>query len=433
MHIVSPCHTVAVVLLTVSCCPFVDGQDLLQSGLQLADESVSLQPVPANAGMVPTKTNAVDKAKEPACVLLKNDNVLFGRARQLGEFVIVTTAAGGEVRLPRASVACWAENIRDLYQFRVDQRGKPNLRSHLRDARWCVRYDLYNLAAKELIAARRIDPDNKEAIILENRLRNLVAPRPAIKSAATRIGTGQTATSVDNENEIRPAAFDAGHSDAVKFDPDLVRRFASHIQPMLINRCGVCHQTMARTVNNEIPETKWHLLLPSVGSRASAAITGSNLQGLISYIDAQTPQNSPLLVMATTDHGGSAAPLSKRNTKAIQSLDYWVKIAADSLRNGKQLSREQGRASGDDDVQENISRDRNAVSASGSFALAPMDSALDRALEESNGPSTDEPGGQPAKDVGEHGVKSAPHRLPPVSNPFDPDLFNRRFHAAKSD
>ena len=432
MHIVSPSHVAAVILLTVSCCPFADGQDLLQSGLQLADEGVSLRQVPANAGKIGTKTNAVDHAKVQACVLLKNDNVLFGQARQLGEFVMVTTAAGGEVRLPRASVSCWAENIRDLYQFRVDQRGKPNLRSHLRDARWCVRYDLYDLAAKELIAARRIDPDNKEAIILENRLRNLVAPRPVTKSAATRIGLGQTAASVDGENEIRPAAFGADHSDAIEFDPDTVRRFASHIQPMLINRCGVCHQTMARTVNNQVPETKWHLLLPSVGSRASAAITRSNLQGMIQYIDAQSPQTSPLVVMATTDHGGSTAPLSQRNTKAIQSLEYWVKIAADSLRNGKQLSREQGRESGAD-VQGNVSRERDAVSSSGSSALAPMHSALDRALKESKGPSTAESVVPPVKNVPEHGVKSSPHRLPPVSNPFDPDLFNRRFHAAKSD
>lgn len=432
MHIVSPCHAIVVVLFIVSCCPFADGQDLLQSGLQLADKSVSLQPVPANAGLVGAKTNAADKAEVQACVLLKNDNVLFGRARQLGEFVMVTTAAGGEVRLPRVSVACWAEHIRDLYQFRVDQRGKPNLRSHLRDARWCVRYDLYDLAAKELIAARRIEPNNKEAIVLENRLRNLVAPRPVNKSAATRIGAGQNVISVDGENEIRPAAFDADHSDASDFDPDTVRRFASHIQPMLINRCGVCHQTMARTVDNQIPATKWHLLVPSVGSRASAAITRSNLQGMISYIDAQAPQNSPLLVMATTDHGGSTAPLGQRNTKAIQSLDYWVKLAANSLRNGQQLTQEE-RTSEEDDVQGNISRDRNTVPSSGISEVAPMNSAFGRLLEESTVTSMDAPGVPPAKDLPGHGVKSVPHRLPPVSNPFDPDLFNRRFHAVNSD
>ena len=432
MHIVSPCRAIVVVFLIVSCCPFADGQDLPQSGLQFTNESVSLHPVPANAGLMGAKTNAADNGKVQACVLLKNDNVLFGRARQLGEFVMVTTAAGGEVRLPRASVACWAENIRDLYQFRVDQRGKTNLRGHLRDASWCVRYDLYDLAAKELIAARRIDPNNSEAIVLENRLRNLVAPRPVKTSAATRIGLGNTENSFDSVSEIRPAAFDAEHSDSVDFAPDMIRRFASHIQPMLINRCGVCHQTMARTVNNQIPETKWQLLVPSVGSRASAAITRSNLQGIISYIDAQSPQASPLLIMAKTDHGGSTAPLSQRNTKAIQSLDYWVKSAADFLRNGKQLTQEEGRESLDD-VQGNLGRARNAVPSSGISGLAPMNSAIDRGVSESTALSMNEPEVSRAKDLSEHGVKSAPHRLPPVANPFDPDLFNRRFHAAKSE
>lgn len=432
MHIVSTLHAAAVILLTVSCCNFAHGQDLLQSGLQVADESVSLQQVPANAGMVAAKSKAVDQAKVQACVLLKNDNVLFGRARQLGEFVMVTTAAGGEVRLPRMSVACWAESIRDLYQFRVDQRGKPNLSSHLRDARWCVRYDLYDLAARELIAARRIDPDNREAIILENRLRNLVASRPNNETVSARIGSGQTVGSVSNEKVVSPTAFNAEQVDTIDFDPDTIRRFASHIQPMLINRCGVCHQTMARTVGHQIPETKWHLLIPSVGSRASAAITRSNLNAMISYIDAQSPQNSPLLEMATTDHGGSSAPLTQRNTKAIQSLEYWVKIAAESLRNGQQLSRSTGGAT-EDDVRADLNRERVAVLPLGNSELAPTHPVVDKVLDDSQGTSADEPVVRTRDGVPEQGVKSAPHRLPPVSNPFDPDLFNRRFHAAKSD
>ncbi|MAI30131.1 MAG: hypothetical protein CBE00_00080 [Planctomycetaceae bacterium TMED240] len=432
MHIVSPCHAAAAILLLVSCCQFAHGQDSQQSGLRLADENLSLQRVPVNAGVVAMKSNPVAKEKSQSCVLLKNDNVLFGQARQLGEFVMVTTAAGGEIRLPRISVACWADHIRDLYQFRIDQRGKPDLRSHLHDAHWCVRYDLYDLAAKELIAARRIDPDNKEAIVLENRLRNLVAPRPMIKPVVARIGSGQTSRSGGDENEVSPASFNADRPDNVDFDPDTIRRFVSHIQPMLINRCGVCHQTMARTVNHHIPETKWHLLVPSVGSRASAAITRSNLQAMISYIDAQSPLTSPLLVMAKEDHGGSSAPLSQRNTKAIQSLEYWVKLAAESLRNGKQLSRKQGNASLDD-VQTNLSRERMVVPGSGNLKFAPMHSELDKALEQSTDPSTAELVVPPTRDTPEHGVKSAPQRLPPVSNPFDPDLFNRRFHAAKSD
>lgn len=433
MHIVSLCRASAVIFLIASYCHIAHGQNSLPAGLQVSDEDVSLQRVPPNAGMVATKNTPVNKAETRACVLLKNDNVLFGRARQLGEFVMVTTAAGGEVRLPRLNVACWAENIRDLYQYRIDQRGNPTLKLHLRDAHWCVRYDLYDLAARELIAARRIDPENREANALESQLRNLVASRPVAKPAAAGIGSGQTTGSVDEASAVQPAGFNTEPTDSADFDPFTIRRFASHIQPMLLNRCGVCHQTMARSVSNQIPQTEWHLIVPSVGSRASAGITRSNLQATISYIEAQSPKTSPLLLMATTAHGGSsAASLSQRNTKAIQSLEQWVKIAADSLRNGQQLPDQPTVGSGGS-FHESHHPDDSAVSFPKHAEIAPNRSALDRALEQSESQSATEPVYLPAQDALDHGAKSAPHRLPPVSNPFDPDLFNRRFHASKSD
>ncbi|MDB4423314.1 hypothetical protein N9276_01905 [Rhodopirellula sp.] len=420
MHIVFLCRAAAVVLLTTACCHSARGQVPLPPGLRVAGDDVSLQRVPANAGKRVAKNIDANNADTQACVLLKNDNVLFGHARQLGEFVIVTTAAGGEVRLPRLNVACWGENIRDLYQYRIDQRGKLTLRGHLRDARWCVRYDLYDLAARELIAARRIDPDSREANALESQLRNLVAPRAVPKPATARIGSGQTTSSIDQSTAITPAAYQDESSGALDFDPFTIRRFVSHIQPMLLNRCGVCHQTMARSVNNQSPVTDWYLTLPSVGSRASASITHSNLQSTTAYINAQSPGTSPLLVMATTAHGGVPASLSQRNTKAIQSLDQWVKMAAASLRNGQELS-EQKNEESKKIFERNARFDGSAVST------------LDRALEQSEGQSAAAPVGLPAQRALDDGANAAPHRLPPVSNPFDPDLFNRRFHAAKSD
>lgn len=420
MDVVSLCRVATVVLLAVSCCRFARGQELLSPGLRVAGQDISLQRVPGNIGMAATKKTQLNPGETQACVLLTNDNVLFGQARQLGEFVIVTTAAGGEVRLPRLKVACWAENIRDLYQYRIDQRGKPTLRRHLRDARWCVHYDLYDLAARELIAAHRIDPDNHEANALESQLRNLVTPRAVSKSAAARIGSGKNTSSVDEGTAVAPAGYDTEDSQAFDIDAFTIRRFASHIQPMLLNRCSVCHQTTVRSVNNELPKPKWHLTVPSVGSRASASITRSNLQAIISYINQESPETSPLLVLATTPHGGSPAALSQRNTKAIQSLGQWVMMAAASLENGQSMNDEKrGESAGNNQDQDSSS--------------APDVSTLHRALEQSEGQSAPESVVLPVQAAIDHGAKSGPHRLPPVSNPFDPDLFNRRFHAAKSD
>jgi hypothetical protein len=420
MHVVSLCRVATVVLLAVSCCRCARGQESLPPALRVAGQNISLQRAPGNSAMPATKKRQLNPNETQACVLLKNDNVLFGQARQLGEFVIVTTAGGGEVRLPRLNVACWAENIRELYQYRIDQRGKPTLRSHLRDARWCVRYDLYDLAARELIAVQRIDPDNREANALERQLRNLVAPRSVSKPSATRIGSGNTTRSVDEVTAVANATYEAEDSQTRDIDPFTIRRFASHIQPMLLNRCSVCHQTMVRSVNNELPKTQWRLTVPSVGSRASASITRSNLQAAISCINQESPENSPLLTMATTAHGGSQAALSQRNTKAIQSLKHWVKLAAASLENGQSINEKKRDGSAGNNQEQDRSNELGV-------------STLERALEHSEGQFASESAVPSGQDVVEHGVKSAPHRLPPVSNPFDPDLFNRRFHAAKSD
>ena len=94
----------------------------------------------------PPSVLQVAEAKQP-CVLLTNDNVLFGHARQVGQWVLVRTGQGGEVQLPREEVACWAGSPRDLYRYRVDHRQKGDLAARLRDAEWCLRYELYDLAA----------------------------------------------------------------------------------------------------------------------------------------------------------------------------------------------------------------------------------------------------------------------------------------------
>ncbi len=86
------------------------------------------------------------------CVLLRNDNVLFGSATQQGDYVIVQRGHGNEIRLPRGDVACWAGSIRNLYQYRVDHRPKGNLAALIKDAHWCLRYDLLDLAGADIRA-----------------------------------------------------------------------------------------------------------------------------------------------------------------------------------------------------------------------------------------------------------------------------------------
>ena len=406
----------ALVPLFATCWALAQGQEPVSGSLQFADHEASLETAPINGGFPSNGTTQIDQTDTQACVLLTNGNVLFGNARQLGEFVIVTTAAGGEVRLQRVNVSCWADSIRSLYQYRVDQRGKPTLRDHLRDAWWCVRYDLYDLAARELIAAKRIDPDNREANALETRLRSLVNLQPADESGVRPTDSNSMKPNVitGESGAISPAVFEEEDSQNFEVDPLVIRRFASHIQPMLLSRCGVPPEAL-RPVERGLPGDG----IDRPVSVLVCSITHTIFM-VIPYIDENNPEESLLLSKATTPHGGGAAPLNQRNTKAMQSLGQWVRMIASSLRNVKQNPNEPSvglRSTHGDPGDGNVSDV----------------TTLEKALLQNESQSASEPVVQSAKASFDQGARSTPQRLPPVSNPFDPDLFNRRFHPAGHD
>src|SRR6056300_543854 len=108
--------------------------------------------------------------KANPCVLLRNDNLLFGEARQVGTQVIVKTSEGSEVKINHEEVLCWAESPQHLYQYRVDHRQANDVAAMIRDARWCIRYDLFDLAGRELLAIRRLAPNHTEADAVERQL-----------------------------------------------------------------------------------------------------------------------------------------------------------------------------------------------------------------------------------------------------------------------
>ena len=74
-----------------------------------------------------TESPAVANASSRPCVLLTNGNVLFGNAKQQGEWILILNGEGNVSQLPRQQVACWAPSIEDLYQYRVDRRNDGDL------------------------------------------------------------------------------------------------------------------------------------------------------------------------------------------------------------------------------------------------------------------------------------------------------------------
>ena len=336
----------------------------------------SQQPSPATS-----QTNLV---LHRPCVLLKNDNVLFGDAHQLGEFILIRTGPDDELRLPRSEVACWAKSLTDLYQYRLDHRPTTDLRQHLIDGNWCLQYDLLELAAKELGAAKAIAPEHPDVQLLESQLQRRRQP--------TETSSGSIETT-----SFLQASFPEPESESNRIDPEILKSFSSHVQSTLINRCGRCH--------HQHSQRNWQLLVPSPGTRATARMTRENLTSTLRMVDPNDPQNSPLWIKATSPHGGTEAPLTARNAKAVVALRQWLQqttqlVAPAQADNAKTTTPQPQQAAYSEPQSLESNSAVTPVSFESEIVAMPISSAN----------------------------SNAPARLPAVANPFDPSLFNRRFH-----
>ncbi len=351
-------------------------------------------------------------AKQP-CVLLKNDNVLFGSALQRGEYIVIRRGLGNEIRLPRQDVACWADSVGDLYRYRVDHRHAGDLSAHARDARWCLQYELFDLASEEIRAVLAIDPENEQAHRLQRQLQRIVSPPTQTVSPPTQTRMPSPALMV------KPAGYDDPPADLTNVDLAALQDFAGNVQPMLVNRCGRCHShTTSRT---------WQLLTPSSGSRASSRMTRENLASSLRYVNRNSPGDSELLVKAMTPHGGGPASLDPRRSKAIEALQGWLNSIASSPSNAftnDQMDGESWRAdpfpSPNESSLNESSLGESSLNESSLGELSLGESSLGES-------SLD---GQPLDSWRSDRPVTidTPARLPEVANPFNPDLFNRRFH-----
>ncbi|QDS89396.1 hypothetical protein EC9_35950 [Rosistilla ulvae] len=318
-----------------------------------------------------------DPQTDRPTVLLDNDQVLFGKAKQEGDRIVIEQSDGAIIRLPVDSVRCWGPDIKSLFQFRMDQRERPSIRSHLIDARWCLNNGLYREAANELLQLYELSPENAEGKRLEQQLRTLTERVQPVSAEEPVVADKVT--------------------DHVHISPLATQQFTRVIQPILMNRCGSCHDTT--------DNSKFSLLrLPGV-SRVSASMTHRNLQHVVSWIDTNDPLKSPLLDYAQRGHGGSdSAPLGKSQARAFESLAYWCSQFATVP----------------------AAMSNPTVPIPTSATISPFDQQSGGSLVAVESVAAAD--GSPSLVDPIHDAPNQPQRLPQVIDPFDPEVFNRKHH-----
>ena len=269
---------------------------LISTAIFACAQTVGLAQLTLQSATNAELSNAEDDSESVVGILvLRNGNVLKGKIQRLADFYRIKFPRS-ELQVPVGQVDMFCHNLDEAYERRRLQRTGSSADSHVELARWCLRHNLLEYAARELLDARSIDPDHRQLLLLERQLQLALRNRAASRLVPE---PGAATTPTDDDLELLESV------------PDWARTlFVRQIQPLLVDSCATsgCHQPGSSEsfhLNRLAPEGAGH-----------PATTMSNLVATLAQLDLESPAKSKLLERAKTAHG--AKSLSQNQLGGIQ-------------------------------------------------------------------------------------------------------------------
>ena len=242
---------------------------------------------------------------KPTLLVLRNGQILPGNVTQVRDYYLVIIGPSSQVRVPADQVNYACNSLDQVYRFKVANTRLATAREHLKLAEWCLHYQLRLRAADHLLTAIAIDP-NEPAISRIQRFWNAstqapTRPRPTVAAAPT------TSSRQDVEAALKT------------LPPKSMERFTHKVQPLLLNYCSNsnCHGPNS--------ESSFRLVRPLFAKRMTRRFTQRNLHTILQYIDRANPQQSQLLTIPKQPHGNLSTPVfGDRQEVQYQNLEQWV-------------------------------------------------------------------------------------------------------------
>jgi hypothetical protein len=389
-----------------------------------------------------------DGAEPMGVLLLRNGNVFRGRISRLGDRYTVLLAANNEVRFAEAEVAFHGATLDDAYRFKHSQLPPGQVGERLNLAEWCLRYGLLRQAAEEVTVALRLEPNHPRIPGLEARIEaymtapqaatasanpspanpSLRQPYPANSSAANPFSARSPVDRAAKANDPiaqrdrageSPATLEQLESMARELPSGTLERFTAVIQPMLVNRCGANH------CHGASGDSNYRLHRWSLGASATRRYTLRNLHATMRHVDREAPANSELLTQAARPHGGTnVAPLPPSEAAQLALLRNWTQLAAQS-RSSPLPATIAGRDARPLQSLPALGPSNATAATAATAATNATNAAI--ATNASAGPSAIPPIPTAAtpKNMATAGAVDATLELP--RDPFDPEIFNRRY------
>ena len=331
----------------------------------------------------------------PTLLVLRNGQILRGTVTHVGDHYLVIIGPSSQVRVPADQVDYACHSFEQVYRVKVANTRLATAREHLRLAEWCLHYQLRTRAADHLLTAIAINP-NEPGIARIQRFWN-TSIQPPTKAKPT----AQALPSTVSHQEVQAALR--------TLPPKSVELFVHKVQPLLLNYCSNsnCHGPKA--------ESSFRLVRPLFAKRMTRRFTQRNLHTILQYVDLANPQQSQLLTVPKHPHGNLSVPVfGERQEVQYLNLEQWVtKLSPKSVLATPPphvappphavLTKP---ANFQETAQEEKSRDDDSL----------LDDLV-KTLSE-------------AEDVSHNGAQAQPpdrRRQFVPRDPFDPEIFNRRY------
>jgi len=259
-----------------------------------------------------------DRSNGTGYLLLRNGNVLQGQVQSCdGGYKVAVP--GGEIFVAERDVELRASSLRECYRRKLAAVPPGDAQSRLELALWCLRYQLLEEAREGLAAARLLD-----------------ASHPMIPLVARRLGVataGPMPRSGTSPLPDRGPSLEQLERLVRGMPPGTVEKFTQVVQPLLIHRCGTsqCHGQASRS--------RFRLLAFSGLQRPTRVATQRNLHAVLEQLDLENPAESPLLRAAIEPHGTCQQPpfLSTAVDQYREIVD-WVAALAAGKQGGSAVS-----------------------------------------------------------------------------------------------
>lgn len=324
----------------------------------------------------PTVTIATSRGDE--LLVLRNGFTIKGRISRIADRYVVRIASGSETRIPLSAVEFRCRDFEDAYQQKASVVGWEQTNERVELIRWCLRHELYDQARAQVAILERVDPRGAALPQLRRRLELLSGSKVArtpVSSAAFRLKS--------DELELLMR----------ELPEDSVEQFTTTVQPLLLNRCstGGCHGSRTGS--------PFRLIRPPFGRELQRPFTQRNLHAVLQAIDNQD-SSSRSFAQALHPHGPDKRADPNLTESQMEQIRSWM----------TQLAR----------TRSTIRPPRIAAPAT-----------LLQASTSRTSKGRPDPSHRSAAAAGDESSAPRQANRPPggSEDPFDPEVFNRRYHA----